>query len=463
MEKQAVEQKNRADLTSGPVLRGIILFAVPLMCTSVLQLLFNAADMIVVGRFRGSFALAAVGATGAITNLIINFFIGLSLGSGVSAAHAIGARDEKMAFEVVHTAIPTAFVSGLILTGIGLALAETLLGWMGTPETVLPHSAVYMKIYFCGMPVNMIYNFCASILRAAGDTRKPLIYLSVAGVVNVLFNILFVAVFGMGVDGVALATVISQMISAVLIVAAMTRRTDMIRLDIRKLRIYRRPLLKIIRLGIPAGLNGSLFSISNVLIQSSVNSLGDVVMAGNAAGSNLEGFVYVIQNSFAQAAMNYTGQALGAGKTDRIRKIFLAALGSVIVFGMFFGGSVYLLGRPLLGIYITDSPESISYGIIRLGMVCLPYFLCGMMDVSTMTLRGMGRSFLPMIVSVAGVCGLRILWIFTVFRMPAYHDLHWLLVSYPISWTVTFLVQTLLLMFAIRKLQKQRSSGRTAV
>jgi len=430
-------------MLQGPVLWGVIRYTIPIILTSVLQLLFNAADLVVVGRFCGSISVAAVGATGSITNLIVNLFIGLSVGAGVTVAHAIGSREDKAVHRAVHTALPVALISGAVLTCVGVALSGTFLRLMGTPENVLPLSTVYMQIYFGGITFNMVYNFTASILRAAGDTKSPLIFLSIAGVVNVALNVVFVTVFHMNVAGVALATTVSQGISAVLVVIALMRRTDASRLYLKKMRFYRTELLKLVRIGLPAGIQGSLFSISNVLIQSSVNSFGDVFMSGNAAAGNIEGFVYVIMNSFHQTAVNFIGQNVGAQQYDRVKKTLGCCLGCVCVAGLAAGILGYGFGPQLLSIYITDSAEAISYGVLRLSFVCLPYFLCGLMDVSTGALRGMGASLEPMIISVLGVCGLRIGWISTIFQIPAFHTPQCLFLSYPVSWVITFAAQML--------------------
>ena len=436
-------KKHSATMLQGPVLWGVIRYTIPIILTSVLQLLFNAADLVVVGRFCGSISVAAVGATGSITNLIVNLFIGLSVGAGVTVAHAIGSREDNAVHRAVHTALPVALISGAVLTCVGVALSGTFLRLMGTPENVLPLSTVYMQIYFGGITFNMVYNFTASILRAAGDTKSPLIFLSIAGVVNVALNVVFVTVFHMNVAGVALATTVSQGISAVLVVIALMRRTDASRLYLRKMRFYRTELLKLVRIGLPAGIQGSLFSISNVLIQSSVNSFGDVFMSGNAAAGNIEGFVYVIMNSFHQTAVNFIGQNVGAQQYDRVKKTLGCCLGCVCVAGLAAGILGYGFGPQLLSIYITDSAEAISYGVLRLSFVCLPYFLCGLMDVSTGALRGMGASLEPMIISVLGVCGLRIGWISTIFQIPAFHTPQCLFLSYPVSWVITFAAQML--------------------
>lgn len=434
-------KRHSATMLQGPVLWGVISYTVPIILTSVLQLLFNAADLVVVGRFCGSISVAAVGATSSITNLIVNLFIGLSVGAGVTVAHAMGSREETAVHRAVHTALPVALISGVILTCVGISLSGTFLRLMGTPETVLPLSNLYMQIYFGGITFNMVYNFCASILRAAGDTKSPLIFLSLAGVVNVVLNVIFVTVFHMNVAGVALATTISQAISAVLVVITLMRRTDGCRLHLSKLRFYRTELLKMVRIGLPAGIQGSLFSISNVMIQSSINSFGDVFMSGNAAAGNIEGFVYVIMNSFHQTAVNFIGQNVGAHQYDRVKKILRCCLGCVCAAGLVAGVLGYSFGPQLLSIYITDSAEAISCGMLRLTFVCLPYFLCGLMDVSTGALRGMGASVEPMIISVLGICGLRILWITTIFQIPALHTPQCLFFSYPISWAITFCAQ----------------------
>lgn len=443
----------------GPLFSGIVLYTIPIILTSVLQLLFNAADLVVVGRYCGSVSVAAVGATGAISNLIVNLFIGLSVGAGVTVAHGLGSQNGEDVHRTVHTALPAALVSGVVLTVVGVSFAGVLLEMMGTPENVLTLSATYMRIYFCGMTFNMVYNFCASILRAAGDTKSPLIFLSIAGVVNVLLNVVFVTQLEMDVAGVALATAISQGISAVLVVIALTRRKDACKLQLKKLRFYKLQLLKMIRIGLPAGVQGSLFSISNVLIQSSVNSYGDVFMSGNAAAGNIEGFVYVMLNAFHQTAVNYVGQNAGARQYDRVNKTLWICLGCVVVVGLGAGTLAYGLGPKLLAIYITDSQLAVDYGMIRLAYICLPYFLLGLMDVSTGALRGMGSSVPPMVISVLGVCGLRVLWIYTIFQIPEYHTPQCLYLSYAVSWLVTFLIQ----MVAYRIVYRSRLRREEAV
>jgi len=429
---------NRSML-DGPLFINIISYTVPIILTSVLQLLFNAADLVIVGQYCGSLSVAAVGATTYITNLMVNFFVGLSVGAGVTVAHGIGGHHEEDVHRTVHTTLPMALLSGVILTVVGVTCSETFLRMMDTPASVLPLSAIYMKICFGGVTFTMIYNFCAAILRAAGDTRSPLVFLTFAGVLNVLMNLFFVRVMNMNVAGVALATTLSQGISAVLVVMALMRRTDACRLELKKMCFYGAQIKKIIRIGLPAGTQSALFSISNVLVQSSVNSFGEVFVSGNAAASNIEGFLFASFNSFHQTAVNFVGQNAGAGQYRRVRKTLWICLGSVMVTGIAFSTFVCGFGNQLLGIYITDSPEAIGHGMLRLYAVASLYFLCGMMDVSTGALRGMGASVTPMIICLLGACGFRILWVATVFR--AYPTPRWLFACYPISWTITLICQ----------------------
>lgn len=447
------------DMTQGPLLKQIVLYTIPIILTGILQLLFNAADLVVVGQYCGSVSVGAVGATGPVINLITNLFIGFSVGSGVSVAHAIGASRDDEIHRIVHTSIPLAFICGLILTIVGISGAQYILELMKTPEETIELSAVYMKIYFSGIISSMLYNFGAAILRAAGDTRSPLIHLTLAGILNVLLNLIFVIAFNMDVAGVALATAISQTLSAVLIIRTLMMRTDACKLILKKMHIYMRPLLKILRIGFPAGIQGSLFSISNVIIQSSINSFGSVAVSGNAAAGNIEGFVYTAMNSVSQSALNFIGQNHGAKKFDRVKKTSFISLGFVFLIGLILGVSAYIFSRPLLSIYISDSEEAIKYGITRLLFICVPYCFCGIMDVSTGLLRGLGSSILPMIITVAGVCGFRILWIYSVFSMPQYHSLETLYISYIISWTMTFTVQITLfaILYNIKKKKAKAS------
>lgn len=438
-------------MLQGPLVPGILRYTLPIILTSLLQLLFNAADLVVVGQFCGSLSVAAVGATGSITGLMVNFFIGLSVGAGVTVAHGLGSREETVVSNTVHTAIPTAIVSGVILTAIGMACSETFLEMMGTPENVLPLSTMYMQIYFAGVTFNMIYNFAAAILRAAGDTKSPLYFLFFAGTLNVVLNVIFVTQFHMNVAGVALATTVSQGVSAVLVVRALMKRRDACQLHLGKIRIHKAQLQKILRIGLPAGIQSSLFAASNVIVQSSVNSFGDICMSGNAAAANLESFVYVCLSGFQQTAVNFIGQNSGARQFRRVGQTFRICMGCVTVLGLVLGALMYVMGPTLLGIYIPDSAEAIAFGMIRMGYICLPYFLCGLVDVTTGALRGMGASFVPMLISVLGICGVRVGWVYTVFQMPAFHTPQCLYFSYPISWLVTALCQLVAFLVVYRK------------
>ena len=440
-------------MLQGPLLGGIVSYTIPIILTSLLQLLFNAADLVVVGRFRGSLSVGAVGATSSLTHLIINLFMGISVGVGVAVAHGIGSGNREEVHRTVHTSLPTAVISGLILTAVGVPCSGLFLRWMGTPQEILRLSTVYMQIYFAGMTFTMVYNFCAAILRAAGDTKTPLIYLTIAGVVNVALNMIFVIFFHMDVEGVALATTISQGLAAVLVVKALRSRTDECHLSLRKMRIYRQQLGKILRIGLPAGFQSSLFSIANVLIQSSINSFGPVFTSGNAAASSIEGFVYVSFNAVSQATVNYVGQNAGARQYDRVKKIFRTCIGFAAVVGIVMGGLAYLFGRPLLSIYIKDSQDAINSGMIRLLYICVPYFMCGLMEVSNGVLRGFGKSLSPMLICVVGVCGFRVLWLYTVFQKI--HTPQCLFLSYPITWTITFVAETVVALMLLKKITKK--------
>ena len=439
-------------MVNGPILKKMLLFTIPLMFSSILQLLFNAADIVVVGRFAGDNSLAAVGCNGALINLMTNVFLGLSVGGNVLAARDYGAGNEEELGKTVHTAMLLGIISGIILTIAGVIFAPQLLELMQTPENVLPLAALYLRIYFLGMTAMMVYNFGSALLRSIGDTKRPLYYLVAAGVINVILNLLFVIVFRMDVAGVGLATVISQCVSAALVVRCMMREQGGIRLELGKLHIYRDKLLQIVQVGLPAGFQGAVFSLSNVVIQSSVNLFGETVVAGNSAAMNLEGFVYVSMNAFHQAAISFTSQNVGAGRQDRIRKILLTAEGCVIVTGVLFGWTMYAFGRPLLHIY--SSSEAVAdAGMVRMQIILLSYALCGMMDVVVGVLRGMGYSVGPMIMSLVGACGLRLVWIATVFQIPQFHRISTVYLSYPITWIITFIAQFVLYLYASRKMR----------
>lgn len=446
------DKRYEIDMVNGPILKKMLLFTIPLMFSSILQLLFNAADIVVVGRFAGDNSLAAVGCNGALINLMTNVFLGLSVGGNVLAARDYGAGDEEELSKTVHTAMLLGIISGLVLTVAGVIFAPQLLELMQTPENVLPLAALYLRIYFLGMTAMMVYNFGSALLRSIGDTKRPLYYLVAAGVINVILNLVFVIAFRMDVAGVGLATVISQCVSALLVVRCMMREQGGIRLIPCRLHIYKDKLIQIVQVGLPAGFQGAVFSLSNVVIQSSVNLFGETVVAGNSAAMNLEGFVYVSMNAFHQAAISFTSQNVGAGRRERIGKILLMAEGCVIVTGLLFGWVMYGFGRPLLHIY-SNSSHVIDAGMVRMRIILLPYALCGMMDVVVGVLRGMGYSVGPMIMSLIGACGLRLVWIATVFQIPQFHNISTVYVSYPITWAITLVAQLLLYVYASKKMK----------
>ena len=446
----------RMDMTEGPLTTKIIKFTIPVMLTGILQLLFNTADVIVVGRFTGKTALAAVGSTGSLINLLVSLFMGLSIGTNVLVARYQGAKDDKAVSETVHTSIALGIVGGLILLIIGVAATRPLLEMMATPEDVIDQSTLYMRILFFGMPLNLILNFGAAILRAIGDTKRPLYYLTIAGVINLFLNIFLVTVFSLGVAGVAIATVISEGVSCGLILLCLKHETGAIRLYFNRIKINPSKCIDIMKIGLPAGLQGCIFSISNVLIQSSVNSFGSTVMAGNTAASNIEGFVYVSMNSLHQTCISFTSQNFGAGKFKRIKKVLINCLVIVAITGLVLGNSAYFFGKYLLSAYNNEA-EVISYGLIRLSIISTMYFLCGLMDVMVGAMRGIGYSILPMIVSLVGACGLRIVWIYTVF--VKFRTLDILFISYPVTWTITFLSHLVCYYIVTRKYKDKFREG----
>ena len=435
-------KKNEIDMTTGPILKKMIAFAFPLMCSSILQLLFNAADTVVVGKFAGDNSLAAVGSNGSLINLMTNLFIGLSIETNVLIGKSVGANDKEHTVKLVHTSMTISVIGGIFLMIFGMLFAERILILMDCPAEVLPLASQYLTIYFIGLPAMMIYNFGSAVLRAVGDTKRPLYYLTAAGVINVIFNLIFVIGFKMDVAGVATATVISQVISAILIISCLMHESGDIKLDLKNLSIDIDSLKRIVRIGIPAGIQGSLFSLSNVIIQSSINSFGATVVAGSAAAQNIEGFTYVSMNSFHQATLTFTSQNVGAGRFDRIGKILLRGLILVTITGITLGYMEILFGHQLLGIYSNDSAV-IEKGFERLLIMCGTHFLCGFMDVMVGSIRGIGYSVLPMIVSLIGACGLRILWLKTFFMIDAFHTTRSIYITYPISWFLTIIAHVI--------------------
>lgn len=441
-------KNNKIDMINGPLFINIIIFAVPVMLTGILQLLFNACDMVVVGKFAGSEALAAVGSTTSLTNLLVNTFMGLSVGANVITAHSLGEGDKKQTEKIVHTAITMSVISGIILAVLGIIVCRWCLTAMGSPDDVLNLSVLYMRIYFLGMPATMLYNFGSAILRAQGNTKQPLVFLTVSGIINACLNLILVIVFDMSVAGVAVATVVSQIIAAALVVRFLMKQDGPCHLDIHNLGIDKNVLGRIFRIGVPAGFNSMVFSFANVQIQSSINMFGSSAMAGSSAAASLEGFVYTSMNSFHQASLNFTGQNAGAGRFDRIPKILKGCFAIVTIVGLGMGVSVYLLGRPLLSLY-TSAASDIDYGMIRLRIDLLTYFLCGEMEVIVGVLRGLGYSVMPTAVSLVGACGLRVIWIATIFRMAPSMEI--LFISYPLSWLVTTIAHYICYIFVKRK------------
>ena len=425
-------------MLNGALLHKILLFAVPLALSSILQLLFNAADVIVLGRYVSAEALAAVGSTSSFVNLLVNFFIGISVGVNVMVGQSYAKHNDSMVFDVVHTAIGTSIVAGIIFIFVGIGLSEPLMILMGSPDEVRYMSVLYLQIYFIGMPFILLYNFGAAILRAVGDTKRPLYYLLFAGVVNVVLNLYFVIEWNMGVAGVAIATSVSNLISALLVLRTLMKEKGILRVELRKLRIDPKVLIRICKIGLPAGLQSCFFSISNMVIQSSINSFGTIAMAGSTAASNIENFVYSGMNAVYQANLSFTSQNVGAGRYSRINRILGACIAACTILGLPLQTLACIFGPQLLSIYNND-PDVIASGLERLLIICGTYVLCGYGDVLVGSLRGMGDAFTPMIITLAGVCGLRIVWILTILNI--FPSLFVLYLCYPVSWIVTALLQ----------------------
>ena len=454
----STSKKAHRDLTEGNILKQIVLFALPMIATSVLQLLFNTADTIVVGRWGGDtetereIALAAVGSCGAIINLVVNIFLGLSVGAGVCVAHGIGAKEFENVEKTLHTAVYTALIGGVLTTIVGLVLTPQLLGMIGIESSILPEAELYMRAYFCGMPAALLYNYCAAMLRASGDTARPLGFLSIAGLANVVLNLIMVLLFKTGALGVGIATAVSNWISCTLIILFMLKTEGPCHLDIKKITIHKEHLKKILAIGLPAGIQSSLFSISNVIIQSALQSFKSAtVIAGHTAAANVQGYIYTVMNSTAQSAMNFTGQHVGAKKYKRLKTVVLWHYLLVFVAGFTLSCTIFLLGNPLLSLFIPGNTEAIKIGLISMQLIGLPYFICGFLDVGSYTMRGFGISLTPTIISLLGACVLRIVWIYTVFY-PFYSDnIAVLYLSYPITWFVTAIIYVPMIIHEFKK------------
>ena len=453
-------QGYQIDMIHGPLAGKLLVFAIPLMLSSILQLLFNAADVIVVGRWSGKEALAAVGSNTSLINLMVNLFVGFSVGTNVVVARDLGAGREEDVRDSVHTSIALSLISGVALMGLGLLLSRQMLELMGSPEDVIDLAALYLRIYFCGMPGNMLYNFGAAILRAQGDTKRPLYFLTAAGIINVILNLVFVIVFHMDVAGVALATIISQYVSAILVLLTLMRDKGPLRVDLRALRLDMKVVRRILQVGLPAGFQGMVFSISNVVIQSSINSFGSTVVAGSAASSNIEGFVYAGMNAFYQTALTFTSQNYGACECKRVDRIMGLCLLYSGLIGLVLGNLAYLFGYPLGSIYAPGQEEVIAQAVDRLSICCTTYFLCGLMDTQVGVLRGIGYSVVPMIVSLVGSCALRLLWVATIFQLNRTPEMLYL--SYPVSWAITAATHFVFFLF-IRKRAYAKAVGVHAI
>ncbi len=445
-------RKRNLDMTSGPLFRKIVLFAIPLALSSILQLFFNAADQIVVGQFAGTESLAAVGSTVTIINLIVNIFIGLSIGSNVAIAKAIGERNDEKASRGMHTGILLGFISGIIVSVIGLIFARRILELMNYDPEVIDKATLYLRIYFLGSPAMLVYNFGASALRAKGDTRRPLVFLTISGVINVLLNLLFVISFNMDVAGVGYATIISQYVSAICVLICLFREKDFSRLSFKKMRIHKEEFLFILRIGLPAGLASSMFSISNVIMQSSLNKLGKIAMAGHTTATGLCGFIFAGMDAVAQASVTFVGQNYGAKKFDRIRRINILCAIAVGVVGLFLGGVFVLFSYFFSSLYTSDK-EVIKCSITLMKIVMPFIFLCGIMNVFNSTLRGIGYSSVPTLISLVCVCGLRILWVYTIF--PLKGTLTALYTVQPISWALASLTGFIIYLVLIKRREKQ--------
>lgn len=445
-------KSHQIDMTQGPIFSKLLKFSIPLIFSSILQLLFNAADVVVVGRFAGDNSLAAVGSTGSLINLLVNLFMGLSVGTNVLAANYFGQGNKQNLQNTVHTSMLLSVISGIILTIIGVVFATPILKFMQTPDEVLKLASLYLRIYFGGITFSMIYNFGSALLRAQGDTKRPLIILFIAGIVNVALNLVFVICFNLDVAGVAYATVISQAISATLVVIILIKDDGDFKLNLKKLSINPHILGKIIKIGVPAGFQGIMFSFSNIIIQSAVNSFGPTLIAGNSAAISLEGFVYTSMNGFSQGALTFTSQNLGAGKKDRIKKVVIISQLSIVVIGLVLGWLGILFDNQLLSIY-TKSSDVIEAGKSRIIVIFSAYFLCGIMDAMANSIRGCGHSLLPAIVTIFGVCILRIAYLETFFRLPQFHSPFYIFLSYPISWAIAWIIHLFCFIVIFRKIK----------
>lgn len=450
-----MRKKLAVNILEGNLWKNVLLYSIPIMISNILQLLFNAVDMIVVGRFSGPLSMAAVSSTGSLVALVINLFVGLSVGTTVSIAKRIGSRDYDSVQKAVHTSIAVALIFGSFLTVVGIVFSKQFLLWMGSPENVIDKSTLYLRCYFSGMIATMTYNFAAATLRAKGDTRRPLIALVTAGILNATLNLFFVVVLKLDVAGVGLASSISSYVSAFIVLMTLIKDEGLVHLEIRHLYIDKDALKEIATVGLPAGIQSTFFNISNVLIQSSINSFGSIIMAGNGAASSISDFVSNVIVAFYQGCLTFTSQNVGAKQIKRVPKILLVCEVLAVFLGFVTGEAALLAGESLLSIYASD-PEVIAAGMIKLRCVTQYYFLYAAMEVIVGSLRGMGASIFPMAVSLLGICVFRIFWIMTVFQ--SIHTIEILYYSYPISWIITGVIHLFTWFFIMNKtIRKQEA------
>ncbi len=439
------------DICEGPLTRSLIRYSIPVILTGVFQLLLNAADLIVLGQFCGSHAVAVVGATVTLSSFLINFFVGLSIGVSVLVSQGLGAKNDKHVSHVVHTAIPVAAICGALVFLCGIVFAEPLLTFMKTPTDILPEAALYLRVFLSGSIFSMLYNFGAAIFRATGDPNTPLIHLLIAGVSGVLLKLLFVGALHWNVAGAALATVLSNLSAATLTMIALRRRNDSCRLSLRKLRLHLPTLKQLLIIGLPSGVQSALFSVANIALQSQINLFSADAIAGNTAAYNLECFVYTVVNSVGQAATTFTAQNIGARNLPRVKRILRHTLIMNAIIGVVLGGVVWFFGNTLLSIYITDSAQAISFGMLRIAYIFLPFFICGILESVTGVIRGLGKAFSTMIISFFGICLLRIVFVYGLFTFPAYQNLSTVYLSFPLSWFITFAAEWIFLKWVWRK------------
>ena len=451
-------KKREMNLTEGNLFKKIIIYSLPVIFTNLLQLFYTSADLIVCGTFGSEHSTAAITSTDPLVKLIINLFMGLSIGANVLMARSYGQKDKEKGHKVMYTSMLASVFIGIFVGIFGYFMAGTLLKAMGSTTDVIDLSTRYLQIYFIGLPFLMIYNFGASLLRAAGDTFRPFLILMISGLFNVIFNLIFVIVFKMDVPGVALATIISEGLSAIAIVVCLIKNKGFISLDIKNIKFHMKEALEILKIGLPAGIQGSLFSVSNVIIQSSINSLGTAIMGGSGASNALEGFIFTAMNSISLSCVAFVSANYGAGKKDNIKKSLIYSLILTTGLSLVMGGIILLFKEPLLGLYV-HTPEQMEAAKSRLEMMALLYFICGVMDCVPYAIRGIGYSITPMIISLIGVCGFRIVWIYTIFKIPNYHNLTGLLISYPITWAITALIHVVIFIVLFKKLDLNKKAS----